>query len=41
MAREVSFSEHFGYVRPKTVVFPDELSDELRQPIIDILRRSA
>ena len=41
MARETPFSEHFGYVRPKAVIFPDELSDELRQPIIDILRRSA
>jgi hypothetical protein len=35
------FSERQGYVRPREIVYRDELSDQLRQPIIDIIRRSA
>jgi hypothetical protein len=41
MAKQTSFSERSGYVRPKEIVFRDELPDDVRQPIIDILRRSA
>jgi hypothetical protein len=41
MANEATFSKRQCYVRPKEIVYRDELSDELRQPIIDILRRAA
>src|ERR1039457_7682565 len=41
MAKEAPFSKRHGYVRPKEIVYRDELSDELRQPIIDIIRSSA
>lgn len=41
MANEVPFSKRQGYVRPREIVYRDELSDELRQPIFDIIRRSA
>ena len=40
MADQASFSERQGYVRPKEITFRDELPDDLRQPIIDILRQS-
>jgi hypothetical protein len=40
MDRKATFSERAGYVRPREIVFRDELPDELRQPIIDILRDS-
>ena len=40
MANQASFSTRQGFVRPKEIVFRDELPDELRQPIIDILRHS-
>lgn len=40
MAKQASFSKRQGYVRPKGIVFRDELPDKLRQPIIDILRLS-
>ena len=40
MANEASFSQRQGYVRPKEIVYRDELPEKLRQPIIDILRRS-
>lgn len=39
MADQTSFSDRHGYLR-KDIVFRDDLSDELRQPVIDILRRS-
>ena len=41
MANEGTFSKRQGYVLPREIVYRDELSDELRQPIIDILRRAA
>jgi AbiJ N-terminal domain 4 len=41
MANRASFSKRQGYVRPKEIVFRDELPDELRQPIIDILWHSS
>jgi hypothetical protein len=41
MAKDAPFSKRQGYVRPKEIVYRDELSDELRQPIIDIIRRGA
>jgi len=41
MANKAPFSMRQGYVRPRKIVYRDELSDELRQPIIDIIRRSA
>ena len=41
MADEAPFSKRQGYVRPKEIVYRDELSDELRQPIIDIIQRAA
>jgi hypothetical protein len=40
MAKEALFSERQGYVGPREIVYRDELTYELRQPIIDILRRS-
>jgi len=33
------FSERHGYIRPKEIVFRDELPTKLREPIIKILRR--
>ena len=41
MANGAPFSKRQGFVRPKEIVYRDELSDELRQPIIDIIRRGA
>jgi hypothetical protein len=41
MANQASFSNRQGYVRPQEIVFRGELSDELRQPIIEILRHSS
>jgi AbiJ N-terminal domain 4 len=40
MSNQASFSTRQGFVRPKEIVFRDELPDELRQPIIDILWHS-
>ena len=40
MTRETSFSQRQGYVRPNQIVYRDDLPDELRQPVIDILRCS-
>jgi hypothetical protein len=40
MAKETSFSERHGLVRPQEILYRDELSEKLRQPIIDILRES-
>lgn len=39
MAAQPSFSDRHGYLR-RDIVFRDDLSDELRQPVIDILRCS-
>jgi hypothetical protein len=40
MDNDTSFSKRYGYVQPKGIMFRDELPDEVRQPIIDILRIS-
>ena len=39
-ANEASFSERYGYARPKEIIYRDDLAEKLRQPIIDILRES-
>jgi AbiJ N-terminal domain 4 len=40
MTNQAPFSERQGYVRPREIVFRDDLPEKLRQPIINILRRS-
>jgi hypothetical protein len=40
MASEASFSERQGYVRPREIIYRDGLPKKLRQPMINILRRS-
>jgi AbiJ N-terminal domain 4 len=39
MDNKASFSERQGFVRPREIVFRDDLPEKLRQPIIDIIRR--
>jgi AbiJ-like protein len=39
MTEETSFSKRYGYLAAREIVFRDDLSDEFRQPVIDILRR--
>lgn len=41
MTDDTSFSKRYGYLALSEIVFRDDLSDEIRQPIIDILRRFA
>lgn len=40
MDDEGSFSQRQGYVRPREIVYRDELPPKLRQPLVDILQRS-
>lgn len=40
MPDRATFSQRQGYVRPKEIVYRDELPEKIRQPIIEILRQS-